>query len=98
MMDETFDGCRDESRDNDIVGGFTQSFAHTLIQGPIDGVRDIVNTCANGKVIPKVELVKEPERHTIGSGAWQAQRVGQAAGLVSMFIVIGNLITKRRPF
>jgi len=92
------DGCRDESRDNDLVGGFTESFAHTLIQGPVDGVRDIVNTCANKAVIPKVQLVKEPERHNVGSGAWQAQRVGQAAGLVSMAIVIGNLITRRRIF
>lgn len=94
----TEDGCRDESRDNDIVGGFTESFAHTLIQGPVDGVRDIVNTCANKAVIPKVQLVKEPERHNVGSGAWQAQRVGQAAGLVSMFIVVGNLLTRRRIF
>jgi hypothetical protein len=90
------DGYRDESRDNDVVGGFTESFAHSFIQGPVDGVRDIVNTCANKAVIPKVQLVKEPERHTVGSSAWQAQRVGQAAGLISMFIVITNIITKRR--
>lgn len=90
------DGFRDESRDNDIVGGFTESFAHTVIQGPIDGVRDIVNTCANKGVVPKVQLVKEPERHNVGSGAWQAQRVGQAAGFISLALVITNLITRRR--
>ncbi len=94
----TTDGCRDESRDNDMVGGFTESFAHTLIQGPVDGVRDIVNTCANQGVIPKIQLVKTPEKHVVGSNAWQAQRVGQAAGLLSMFFVIGSLISRRRIF
>jgi hypothetical protein len=94
----TTDGCRDESRDNDMVGGFTESFAHTLIQGPVDGVRDIVNTCVNHGVIPKIQLVKPPEKHEVGSNAWQAQRVGQVAGLLSMFYLIGSLISRRRIF
>ncbi len=94
----TTDGYRDESRDNDMVGGFTESFAHTLIQGPVDGVRDIVNTCANHSVIPKIQLVKPPEKHEVGTNAWQAQRVGQVAGLLSIFYVIGSLISRRRIF
>ncbi|HEY9785482.1 MAG TPA: hypothetical protein V6D17_08785 [Candidatus Obscuribacterales bacterium] len=79
----------------ECAGAFVHSFGHTLIQAPIDGVSEVVNTCAGKRVIPKIELVKRPERAEFSSGKWQAQQLGSGAGLVTGFLLLLRLARGR---
>jgi len=77
------------------AGAFAHSFGHTLVQGPIDGVREVVNTLAGSKIVPKVELVKAPPKKEISTPEWEAQRIGAGAGLVAGLLIIARLMTRR---
>lgn len=80
----------------ECAAGFVHSFAHSFVQGPIDGIREVVNTIASKPIIPKVELIKRPEKAPFGTAKKQAQQIGSGAGLIAAFVVIGNLIVRRR--
>ncbi len=84
----------------ECVGKFTHSFAHTLIQGPIDGVREVVNTCSGKNIVPDIKLISKPEKAEYGSPEWNAQRLGSGAGIVSGLFILGNILSgrRRRPF
>lgn len=79
-----------------VVGAFAHSLGHTVIQAPIDGVREVVNKLASKDVIPKVELVKEPEKAEYGSLNWNAQQLGKGVGFVASFFIIGRLLPFRK--
>ncbi len=66
----------------ETVGVFVHSFGHSLIQGPIDGVREVVNKMSGTNIVPKIELIKPPERAEIATPEWEAQKWGSGAGLV----------------
>jgi hypothetical protein len=78
------------------TGAFVQSFGHALIQAPIDGVREVVNTLSGTKIVPKVELVKAPPKAEISTPEWEAQRFGTGAGLIAGLIIISKLLSRRR--
>jgi len=80
----------------DCAGAFVHSFSHSFVQGPIDGVTEVVNTIAGKHIIPKVEVVKSPERAEIGTNRWQAQKAGSGAGIIACLFVIGHMLTRRR--
>jgi hypothetical protein len=84
-----------EKENSNFAGSFVQSLGHSVIQGPIDGVREIVNKCSDKEVIPKVELVKRPKKAEYGSPAWQGQQLGSAAGVIGIIIVAGRLLRIR---
>jgi len=85
----------DQEKNNNFVGGFVHSFGHSLIQGPIDGVREIVNTITSKEVVPKVEIVKSPEKADHGTPAWTGQQLGKTAGIIGMIFVIGRIFRVR---
>jgi len=76
------------------AGAFVHSFGHSLIQGPIDGVTEVVNKFT-GNMLPKIQVIKPPEKKEIGSAEWEAQKVGSGAGLIAMLFVIGALMRRR---
>lgn len=80
---------------NGYAGAFVHSFGHALIQAPIDGVREVVNTLSGTKIIPQVELVKAPEKAEISTPEWEAQKLGTGAGLITAFIVVAKLLSRR---
>ena len=81
----------------ELAGEFMHSFSHGFVQAPIDGVREIVNTLSGTKIVPKVEVIKKPEKKEIATTEWNVQKVGSGCGLIASLIVIGNMITKGRP-
>jgi hypothetical protein len=80
---------------NNFVGGFVHSFGHSLVQGPIDGVREIVNKISDKDLVPKVEIVKPPEKAEHGTPAWTGQQLGKTAGVIGMLLIIGRLFRVR---
>jgi hypothetical protein len=86
---------QDACKTDDVVGPFIHSFGHTLIQGPIDITREVVNTVCDKKVIPKVEFVKPPERSSYGSNSWTAQQIGKGAGFFGMLLLLSRIVRPR---
>lgn len=95
-IDVEVEGQEEVCTPTDCAGAFVHSFSHSLVQGPIDGVTEVVNTIAGSRVIPKVELVKAPEKAEIGTNRWQAQKYGSGAGIITCLFVIGHMLTRRR--
>lgn len=77
------------------AGNFMHSFGHALVQAPIDGVREVVNTLSHTKVIPKIEIVKPPEKAEISTPEWEAQKFGTGAGLIAGLLIIAKLMSRR---
>lgn len=79
-----------------VAGNFVHSFGHALVQAPIDGVREVVNGISRTKIVPKIEIVKPPEKAEIATPEWEAQKFGTGAGLIAALFVIGSLLSRRR--
>jgi hypothetical protein len=90
---EHVDSCSKVS--SGYAGAFVHSFGHALVQAPIDGVREVVNTLSGTKIIPKVEVVKAPEKAEISTPEWEAQKFGTGAGLITGLIIIAKLLSRR---
>ncbi|MBK9144573.1 MAG: hypothetical protein IPM23_18940 [Candidatus Melainabacteria bacterium] len=88
-------GDKTAAASNNWAGTLVHSFGHGLIQAPIDGVREVVNTLAGSKVVPKVQIVEPPERHEVTTPQWQAGKIGAGAGLLAAGLVISRLIFRR---
>jgi len=95
-IDVDVEGVEEVCSPTDCAGAFVHSFSHSFVQGPIDGVTEVVNTIAGKHVVPKVELVRAPERAEIGTNRWQAQKAGSGAGIIACLFVIGHMLTRRR--
>lgn len=96
--EENTESSHTESDDNmgNLAGEFAYSFGHGFVQAPIDGVREVVNTIAGTKIVPKVEVVKKPEKKEIATAEWNAQKVGSGCGLIASIVVISSLLTRGR--
>lgn len=91
----TDDNDREKYNDNNVAGAFVHSFGHMVIQGPIDGIREIVNTCAEKEIVPKIQIVQEPEKSNFGTPAWQAQQFAKGAGAFAILIGVARLLRGR---
>ncbi len=86
----------DAAKDNEnFAGHFVHSLGHSVIQGPIDGVREIVNTISSKEVMPKIQLVEAPKKKEYGTPAWTGQQLGKGAGTAAMLLVIGRIFRFR---
>jgi hypothetical protein len=81
--------------DANFAGNFVHSLGHSVIQGPIDGVREIVNTISNKEVVPKIQLVDAPKKKEYGTPAWTGQQLGKGAGTFAMLLVLGRIFRVR---
>jgi len=86
----------DRKASGSYAGNFVHSFGHALVQAPIDGVREVVNTLSNSKIVPKIEIVKPPEKAEISTPEWEAQKFGTGAGLVAGLLIIAKILSSRR--
>jgi hypothetical protein len=77
------------------AGNFVHSFGHALVQAPLDGVREVVNGISRTKIVPKIEIVKPPEKAEISTPEWEAQKFGTGAGLIAAVFIIGKLLSRR---
>ncbi len=93
---ESSSSCKSSTGgDNNMAGAFVNAFGHALVQTPFDITREVVNGLAGKKVVPKVELVKAPEKQEdVTSAEWQAQKVGSAAGMIGAGMIVGKIISK----
>lgn len=78
------------------AGNLVHSFGHSLVQGPIDGVREVVNTLSGTKIIPNIQLIKPPERAEVSTPEWEAQKIGSGAGLLAAGMIIIGFLVRRR--
>jgi hypothetical protein len=81
--------------DANFAGNFVHSLGHSFIQGPIDGVREIVNTISSKEVVPDIHIVEGPPKKEYGTPAWTGQMLGKTAGTMAMLFVIGRLFRIR---
>ncbi|MCW5822931.1 MAG: hypothetical protein KIT34_09000 [Cyanobacteria bacterium TGS_CYA1] len=92
---ESSSSCKSSTGGENMAGAFVNAFGHALVQTPFDITREVVNGLAGKKVVPKVELVKCPEKQEdVTSAEWQAQKVGSAAGMIGAGMIVGKIITK----
>lgn len=77
------------------AGNFVHSFGHALVQAPIDGVREVVNTISRSKIVPKIEIVKPPEKAEIATPEWEAQKFGTGAGLIAGLMILARVLYRR---
>jgi hypothetical protein len=85
----------DRKPSSSYAGNFVHSFGHALVQAPIDGVREVVNKLSNSKIVPKIEIVKAPEKAEVSTPEWEAQKFGTGAGLVAGLLILAKLMTRR---
>lgn len=81
--------------DDNPAGAFVHSLGHTVIQAPIDLTSEVVNTFAGKQVIPKLEIVKKPEKAEFSSKAWHAQNIGTGVGIVAGLLFLGRILRGR---
>ena len=84
-----------EKENNNFAGQFVHALGHTVIQGPIDGGREVVNKFSDKEVVPKVQIVQAPEKAEYGTPAWNGQQLGKGAGLLGVLIIVGRLLIRR---
>ncbi|HEY9775650.1 MAG TPA: hypothetical protein V6C81_17940 [Planktothrix sp.] len=84
-----------DRENNNFAGQFVQSLGHSVIQAPIDGVREVVNKLSDKEVIPKVQIVHAPEKAEYGTPAWNGQQLGKGAGLLAVLIFAGRMLSRR---
>ncbi len=92
---DSYDDMLVETDSRQLANTFIHSFGHSLIQGPIDGVTEIVNKMSGKKVIPKLEVVKAPDKAEMSTSQWHAQKMGSGAGLMAAGFLILSLLRRR---
>ncbi len=87
--------CKSSLDPNNMAGAFTNAFGHALVQTPFDITREVVNGLVGKKIVPKIELVKAPEKQEdVTTAEWQAQKVGSAAGMIGAGMIVTKIISK----
>src|SRR5262249_32726329 len=84
-----------KSDSNSFADHVWQSFEYNLIQAPVNGITQIIDHCANTKLLPEVQFCSAPKPSEFGSKAWLGDIVGGTAacsvqlGLLHRFIGAG---------
>ena len=73
---------------NAALGDFGRSFAHTLVQAPLEGVAQLIDGKANGDTQKSVHFMNAPEAAKFGSANWAAQQAGSALGAILPVLAI----------
>ncbi|MBX9695600.1 MAG: hypothetical protein K2Z81_24665 [Cyanobacteria bacterium] len=92
---DSYDEMLAEPDSRQLANAFIHSFGHSLVQGPIDGLTEIVNKLSGKRIIPKVELVKAPDKAEMSTSQWHAQKMGSGAGLIAAGFVIMTFLRRR---
>lgn len=65
-----------------------KSFVYSALQGPVDGLTEVVNHVTASKILPRLKLVEPPEQQPFGSKEWLATTVGSGFGMVAPFLLV----------
>ncbi|MBY0549368.1 MAG: hypothetical protein K2W95_18980 [Candidatus Obscuribacterales bacterium] len=71
-----------------IASDFGRSFAHTLVQAPLEGVAQLIDGKANGDTQKAVHFLDGPEHASFGTSHWAAQQAGSALGAIIPVLAI----------
>ncbi len=64
-----------------------QSFLHSAIQSPMDGITQLVNHVAEREILPDPKLFDAPKETQFGSKSWFAETIGSGFGMVVPFLL-----------
>lgn len=76
-------GSRDQ---RDPISEATNSFLHSLVQAPANGLAQMVDKGFGTNVLPSIQIIDAPKEAEFFSRNWHAQQVGQAAGMIPWFV------------
>lgn len=67
---------------------FINSAAHTLVQGPVDAVTQVIDKTTGSNLLPDVRIIPDARKTEFGSGDWLQQQAGAAAGALPYLLLL----------
>ena len=67
---------------------FLNAAAHTLVQGPVDAIAQVVDKTTGSNFLPNVRLVPDAQKTEFGSFDWVQQQVGGAVGALPYLVAL----------
>ena len=67
---------------------FVNAAAHTLVQGPVDAVSQVIDKTTGSNLLPNLRLVPDAQKAEFGSGNWLQQQAGAALGALPYLLVL----------
>lgn len=67
---------------------FVNAAAHTLVQGPVDALSQVIDKTAGTNLLPSLRLIPEAKKTEFGSGEWFQQTVGGAVGALPYLLAL----------
>lgn len=77
-----------KNQNQNPVEQFGRSFSYSLLQGPVDGLAQLIEGKAGGKTEKALHLLDAPQKADAGSLNWLAQNTGAALGSVLPALLI----------
>ena len=75
-------------KQSNVLSDFGRSFAHTLVQSPLEGVAQLIDGKANGDTQKAVHFMDAPEAAKFGTSSWAAQQAGSGLGAILPVLLI----------
>lgn len=78
---------------SEVAGDFTRSIVYGAIQGPVDGISQLVDKCTGSKLLPALHIVEHPDEQKFGSARWHAQQLGGAIGMAAPLLLLHRSVS-----
>lgn len=78
---------------SEVAGDFTRSIVYGAIQGPVDGISQLVDKCTGSKLLPALHLVEHPDEQKFGTTRWHAQQLGGAIGMAAPLLLLHRSVS-----
>ncbi|MBX9567533.1 MAG: hypothetical protein K2X77_01505 [Candidatus Obscuribacterales bacterium] len=79
---------------NELAGEFARSLAYGAIQGPVDGIAQLVDKSTGSNLLPSLHVIDHPEEKKFGTAQWHAQQIGGAIGMAVPLLAMHRIVTK----
>ncbi len=79
---------------SEVAGDFARSIVYGAVQGPVDGITQLIDRSTGTKLLPALHLVEHPDEQKFGTARWHAQQVGAAIGMAAPLLVLHNTVSK----
>lgn len=75
-------------KSSSLAADFGRSFAHSLVQSPLEGVAQLIDGKANGDTQKAVHFINAPEQAKFGTSSWVAQQAGSGLGAILPVLLV----------
>jgi hypothetical protein len=95
IVDQSFDRSKlfkpeQQDEHGNLAYEALHSAAYSAIQAPLKGATQLVDKALGTSIAPHVDLVDAPKPAEFGSGAWHAQQIGGAVGMIAPFMAVNK--------